>query len=294
MTACRQEAGDIVSSTARWTHLRLDFPRLPTGLEGLRLVVLGDLHSFGWHRPERRLLSDLGRRSCDLMLCTGDICHPHRMHLFGKDRQPEWSGIQERFGCRWIAPEVTRAVEVLGRLVEAARPRLGAFAVQGNHDPALLYERLAGRQVRCLDNESLAVEIPGGGMLQLCGVRCGSRDSTDVPAALLGLSPERFTIGLCHLPELAEPLAAGGVELVLCGHTHGGQLCLPNGRPLMTHSRTGATYLRGLYHTQAGYIYVTRGVGSTLVPFRLFCPPEVVYVTLHRGDRLPVSGMAAD
>ena len=145
-------------------------------------------------------------------------------------------------------------------------------------------DRIASLGVTVLANQTQRIELPGRDPFNLSGIRCYRRTTTDVCKTLLQADPQLFSICICHYPELAEPLAAGGVDLILTGHTHGGQVCLPGRRPIITHSRIGRKFATGLGAIGKARIYTTRGVGYSLLPLRIFCPPEVVRLTLRRGD----------
>jgi len=272
---------DVLSRRPRLTQVELYWPHLPLELEGLRLLHVGDLHTRGWGAAEEALSRLLAEPRFDLLVCTGDLCYPHRPKLFCTDHAaPEAAGRHTAGGFR-LYPNVATALDVCARLFSRLpRP---AVAVQGNHDPKALMERLAALGVTILANAAAVVPLPGRAPLQVVGVRCANRDRTDAAAALAQLRGGLFTIALCHYPELAEALAAGGADLVLAGHTHGGQLCLPGGRPLMTHSRTGRRYVAGLERLASTLVFTTRGAATTFLHLRLFCPAELALLTLRRG-----------
>lgn len=161
--------------------------------------------------------------------------------------------------------------------------RYGVFAIQGNHDPDEFMDALVELGVKVLANETQQLEVKGG-YLNLCGLRGHGRKTADIPTAVQGLDGESFSIAAIHYPEMAEAVAAAGVDLILAGHTHGGQICLPNGRAVITHSRTGLKYASGLERLGESYVYTCRGIGTTVVPLRIFCRPEIVRITLRRGE----------
>ena len=275
---------DFIVTKARLTRVQLYLPQLPDGLEGLRIFQFGDLHTWGFRAPEKHLYELLRREPHDLLIISGDLCYPHTIPLWNADRVTSWDGRIKMVRQTFVAPEVTRALDVCRKLFTDLNPSLGIFAVQGNHDPVYLMQGLHHLGVQVLANKNCRLKTKTDVCFNLCGICCRNRKLGDVPAALATLAPNCFTIAVSHYPEYAEVLAAGAADLILCGHTHGGQVCLPNGRALMTHSQTGKKYLAGLERIGSSAVYTTSGVGSSLLPFRIFCPPEVVHITLFKGD----------
>jgi len=275
----------MVFIMVKLTEISLYLPQLPDRLEGLRLVHFGDVHTRRCGPRERRL-HEIVRQGCDLVLCSGDscfqLCIANPMRDIKQDKKPP------RPGLRWngwvFAPRSDDAVTLFKRLLENHACSLGVYVVRGNHDSSDFIERVAQMGVRVLSNQAARIDLPNGGRFNLAGMLGYGRVTTDIPKTLLEVDPELFTIALCHYPEMAEALATAGVDLILAGHTHGGQICLPTGRAIVTHSCTGRKYTAGLERIGDSYLYTTRGMGQTAVPFRLFCPPEVVRITLHRGD----------
>lgn len=270
----------MFSFEARLTEISLYMPQLPQFLENLRILHFSDMHTRRYGHNEKRL-HQLLRQGCDLLTCSGDWCYPAKVYLWDRDRDPSRNHEIRR---KRKAALMTQALHVCRQLQDDFTCPLGFYSVQGNHDSTKFMKQIAELGATVLNNESQEIELPGRGRFNLCGVRCNGRPSADITATLLKLNGDLFTVGLCHYPEMAEALIAGGVDLVLAGHTHGGQLCLPTGRPILTHSRTGTKYLAGLQRLGNSFIYTTRGVGSTWIRFRICCPAEITRLTLHRGD----------
>ena len=128
----------------------------------------------------------------------------------------------------------------------------------------------------------------------IAGVDDPFRKHADLPKALQGVQPEDFVVLLAHAPNIAAQAVDLGVDLVLSGHTHGGQFKLPLLPAPYPHTGRGPRLEQGLYarerlsrrigmdadHTQ---IYVSRGLGASYIPARLFCRPELPIITLRRG-----------
>ena len=161
--------------------------------------------------------------------------------------------------------------------------KMGVFGITGNHDGDLLGPRLEGWNMRFmnrrfarLEGESAAVEVIG-----LPGVRRTSFDPiwlANLPARQPGVP--RIVLG--HFPDQVRYIAPLSADLMLTGHTHGGQVRLPFVRPLAL-PPLGRRYVEGRYQLGELQLYVNRGIGTVNLPIRLNCPPEITLFTLRRG-----------
>lgn len=266
------------------TEIKLYLRQLPEELEGIVILHVSDLHIRRFGRNEKCLF-EVMRQGCDLMVFSGDFCYQMRISnpFYSQDQEPFVSGLSWKGFSS--PPKVDRAEEVCRDLLEDFDARLGVYAIQGNHDSYEFMAKLSQLGVTVLDNETRQVEVSGTGKgrFNVCGVRCFGRKSIDIPATVLGINPELFSLAITHYPETAEALAGAGIDLILAGHTHGGQICLPGGLPVVTHSRTKRKYVRGLNRINHSVVYTTRGLGCSQVPIRIFCPPEITRLTLHKG-----------
>ncbi len=247
---------------------------LPEALDGLRLVHFSDPH-VGPRMPAstvHRAVEAAVRLEPDLVVLTGDYIHD---------------------GMR----DIGRAASLVAPLVQAAR--IGAVGVLGNHDwwgngPAV---RIAMREVgvEMIDNtrvwlgedRRLHRESPAGASLALVGLGDLSEDMVDHAAAFGGLDPQTPRLVLAHQPDTAELPAlrsadAPRMDLMLSGHTHGGQVRIPFlGTPIVP-SHFGQKYAGGLVQGPRCPVLVSRGVGMSLLPIRIGVPPEIGLVTLRR------------
>ncbi len=110
-----------------------------------------------------------------------------------------------------------------------------------------------------------------------------------IPALMRGVDPSLFTVLLSHTPDYVLTAQKCKVDLVLAGHTHGGQACLPVIGPVVCNIKIGRKYMQGLHKFKNTSLYVTRGIGTVFLPLRLFCPPEITVINL-----LPESGKKHD
>lgn len=229
--------------------------RLPNSLDGLRIVHLSDFHYGPFVEPRHleRAIQSANDLKPDLIALTGDYIS------------------QER---GYAAP----CAELIGRL----RARYGVFAVLGNHDhwtdATLIADLFRAEGIRVLINEGLRIDI-GNKSFWLAGVDDTMVGLEDLSLALAGSSDGEMKLLLAHNPVILRRAARADVDLVLSGHTHGGQVTL---RPESNRSgRPRRRILRGLGRRANTQIYVTRGLGTVVLPIRYGCPPEVSVLELR-------------
>ena len=241
----------------RLVENRVALPGLPAAFDGFRLLQLSDLHCD----LDPALMEVVGRVihgiACDATVLTGDY-HDH------------------------VGTSGKTSLALMKRLIPLLpQPR---FAIFGNHDFLCrlpVYEK-AGLPV--LLNENVAIER-GADRIYFSGIDDPRFFRThDLARAWRGIPPGSTAILLSHSPQVAAQAAAFGYSLMLCGHTHGGQLCLPGGFVLMRNAPVARKFLAGAW-TEAGMPgYTSRGTGASTVAARLFCPPEITLHTLHRSS----------
>ncbi len=237
--------------------LELPFEDLPPAFDGYRILHLSDLHIDGLDGLTEVLLDKLRGLETDLTVITGDF--RSRFHGDGSE-----------------------ALQRLGRLLPGIRARDGVFGVQGNHDNPGFLPGVEATGVVLLRNRAVRI---GRGLdeIWLAGVDDPHLyETADLEAALDGVPEGAFTILLAHSPELFRPAAERGIRLYLCGHTHGGQIHLPGIGPVFMNARVPRRYGVGLWREGRMWGYTTFGAGSTAVPVRLGCKPEVMIFTLRR------------
>jgi predicted MPP superfamily phosphohydrolase len=236
--------------------------RLPRKLDGLRIVQLSDIHNGPFTEPGQieRAVEIANSLKPDIIALTGDYVSHERA---------------------FAAP----CAELMGRL----RARGGVFAILGNHDhwtdADLITDLFRAEGIKVLINEGMRFEHPdrAGASFWLAGVDDTMVGLEDLPLALAGSRADELKLLLAHNPTILRRAARAGVDLVLSGHTHGGQVTWrsessPSGRPRRR-------LLRGLGHQGATQIYVSRGLGTVVLPVRYGCLPEVSLLELKCGDR---------
>jgi uncharacterized protein len=239
-------------------ELDIQLPRLPPALDGLSIVHFSDLHFTG--RVGKSYFQQLVRLSNelqpDLVAITGDLV----------DQAPYIS---------WIP-------ETLGQLTS----RYGVYCVFGNHDLRVdtvqLAHALEQNGLIHLGGRWLQVEVRGVPVV-LAGNELpwlAAADVTDCPPR--GQTPLRIV--LAHSPDQFRWARAWDADLLLAGHTHGGQIRLPLLGPIFSPSWHGVRYAAGLFHVPPTVMHVTRGVSCEL-PIRWNCPPEMSRIVLHKASR---------
>ena len=239
---------------------------LPTSFAGFRIVQLSDFHC-GRHVTPTYLAEavDLAQaQEPDLVVLTGDFVHR---------------------GYKYVEA----VAESLGRLSAPS----GIFAVLGNHDFSVrnalgirrfrhlhsaVTRALTDRGIRVLRNEAVSLEREGT-TLYLIGVQDLWSRVCDLDIAFAGLSPSIPRIVLAHNPRTVERLAGRRCDLMLSGHTHGGQVHLPGiGRPTL--GKKARRFAAGMYQYRNTHIYVNKGVGFGF-RFRYMVRPEVAVLNLR-------------
>jgi len=247
----------------RVRHHVLDQPGAGAGGE-LRILHLTDIQTPTIGEHERRALEAGLASHPDLIVLTGDYVQ----NELGRDTQDQ-------------AMADLRAL--IARLGFAAP--LGVFATNGDAGPQC-DEVFEGTAVRCLVDESAAVALPGGGTLSITGLsrRRGRERDPEVLGALLRAAPRADArIVISHAPDFVDALPEP-VDLVLAGHTHGGQVVLPLIGPPRTASRLPRLYAGGLHDFAGTPLHVSRGVGMErgfAPPLRFLCPPEICVLDVH-------------
>ena len=234
--------------------------RLPEEFNGLTIAHLSDLHHGRFISQDyiHHCVELTNALKPDLIALTGDFT----------------------FGAKAYA-------EPCGEVLQGLRANIGIYGVLGNHD----HYNSAGRITRAIRSAGANVLVDqrenlekGGRRLWIVGVDDLQHGHTDLPALLSDCPEKEFRLTLSHNPEFLDLFSdhQQHTDLMLSGHTHGGQIRLPLlGAPHL--SLTGHKYVMGLNQFKGMQVYTTRGVGTVGPPVRLFCPPEIGFYTLRKG-----------
>jgi uncharacterized protein len=240
-----------VSETDIWLK------RLPAPFNGLRIVHLTDIHHslFTPLEDVQRAVHLANLLRPDVIALTGDYVS---------------------FSPSYVWP----AARALGRL----RARLGIFAVLGNHDFQVDADEITrafrAQRIRMLRNSHFALRARRT-HLWMIGVDDLWWDADDFPAALRSVPARDVKILLCHNPLGIWQAARHGVDFVLSGHTHGGQVRLPVVGSVYGRSQLGRRFVEGWNRLDGTQIYVNRGIGKVLLPVRYGCPSEIACFRLR-------------
>jgi uncharacterized protein len=232
---------------------------LPQEFSGTKAVFLTDIHRGPFFSQKRleKLIAKVNRLRPDLILFGGDYVH----------RSPEY-----------IPPCLT----ALGKL----HAPLGKFGVLGNHDhwedAALTRQYAAKAGISLLDNGAVWI-YQKGARIRLGGVGDLLRDIPDSRPALQELQAKDFAILLSHNPDYIETIRDKRLDLLLSGHSHGGQITLFGWWAPISNSYYGEKYRTGLVQTPYTKAVISNGIGTITPPLRFFARPQIVVVRLKRS-----------
>lgn len=273
--------GSLVERT--WFVLRRHrVPCLPAGSRSIRILHLSDLHFRRGQRRKHRFLASCAETSPDLVVCTGDF-------------------LDEESGIDAAVPAVSQI-----------RPSSGALFVLGSHDyyassfgnpfkyflgpsnrkpptgPSLpwrdLVAKLEAGGWQLILNRAASVEVNGVGAVDIVGLDDPHIGRDDLSVASPRTAPG-FRLGVVHSPDAAPALADLGYDLIVCGHTHGGQIRLPGFGALVTNSRMPRGSARGVSRLGGAWLHVSAGLGtSRYAPFRFACRPEACLLELTPAE----------
>ncbi|MCX6306546.1 MAG: metallophosphoesterase [Bacteroidetes bacterium] len=242
------------AKTIRVNELSLKFPNLPDAFNGFRILHLSDLHIDSIPGFVSLIIDKIKDLEFDICLMTGD---------YRRDISGSFS-------------HILKPVQSLSKYIQAP---FGTFAVLGNHDTYLMaqYEEESG--IELLINESVEI-IRDGQKILITGTDDPFNFFTEPAALCLETRGYDFKIALVHTSELARLASANRYDLYLCGHTHGGQICLQEGMPLISHQFEGKQYNHGLWKIGSLAGYTSRGAGVSGIPVRFNCSAEITVINL--------------
>jgi predicted MPP superfamily phosphohydrolase len=249
------------------TNRTIPIRNLPDGFQGFRFVQMSDIHLEEYTEPSflERMVAQINALDPDLVLITGDFVSRGPLSL----------------KVSWRAAGV--AAEVLSTLKAPQR-----FGVLGNHDVNVGADHV----IRPLEAHGTPILIDsysplerGSDVLWLCGSNDAGTRVPDLNFAIPA-RPNAPVLFMCHEPDYVEKVVLHPrfplIDLMLSGHSHGGQIRLPYIGPLIL-PPMGQKYVEGLFHFDRMQLYVNRGIGTVGLPFRLNCPAELTHFTLVRA-----------
>ncbi len=229
---------------------------LPESFNGFKIIFIADIHHGPYFSRKRvkKLVTKINDLKPDLIIMGGDYVHED---------------------VKYIAP----CFEELSHL----KSKLGTYAVLGNHDhweSTLRSEKqMSKAKIKILDNQSYWINY-NGARIKLGGVGDLWEDSQKIEGTIHDVKTEDFVILVSHNPDFAEEITTDKIDLVLAGHTHGGQVTFFGLSAPVLPSNFKQKYRRGFVKAPATTVFITVGVGTITPPVRFFCRPEIVELTL--------------
>jgi uncharacterized protein len=263
-------SGEIDRHDLEVVPITIALSGLPDAFDGFRIVQLSDIH-LREYTEESFLQAVVDRVNAlrpDLVALTGDFI--------------SIGPLPKRYATRWSYS----CARILNGLTCNTR-----YAVLGNHDvtvnKAAVTDDLASHRIPVLSNSAVAIER-GSRRIWLAGVEDAMLDKPNLSLALPGVRDRdrEPLILMVHEPDFADSVVNRNVSLVLSGHTHGGQVRIPFVKPVFL-PKLGKKYLEGRFVFADGMqLYVNRGIGTTGLPLRFRCPPEITSITLTPAKRI--------
>ncbi len=286
---------NIVTGDIRFEQVTIALRGLPSAFEGYKIGLLSDIHLGVWMPTEwiEHSLNELTRERINLLVLGGDYIMLNDMplwQLFGLTRNNAFQDLRPKAAASAIYNEIVR-------LVGQYHFPDGTIGVPGNHDHwnySPIFERTFRNTpaLRLLINETFTV-TRGEQQLSFFGVDDYLTGIPSMPPADFTTAPKGSRILISHNPDYISNLLAITTEahplnplfdFALCGHTHGGQVCLPGMTPVAVQI-ADKRFASGLYDISAEHkSYTSRGLGFVGVPFRVNCPPEVTVITLRQNS----------
>ncbi len=225
---------------------------LPKQFEGYAMLHLSDLHVDMYDAATEALIETISSLDYDLCVLTGD----YRARTYG---------------------EISAAMDGMRRVTEAIKTPM--YGVLGNHDSITMVPDLESYGIQMLLNESVEINREGE-CIHLSGIDDAHYFRVEnIEKATQNIPPNVVSVMLSHTPEIYRQVAYAGFNLMLCGHTHGGQICLPGGVPVTLDSKCPRYVGKGSWRFREMHGYTSVGSGTSIVNVRFNCLPEV---TLHR------------
>ncbi|HXM36140.1 MAG TPA: metallophosphoesterase [Pyrinomonadaceae bacterium] len=233
----------------------------PKALDSLRVAVISDIHAgspFIDSAKLQKIVATTNQTNPDLILILGDLMITDRIYKHPVDP------------------------ETIAGALKGLHARLGVYAVLGNHDwwfdGRRVWRALEEVGIRVLENDVTQIQV-NGHKFWLWGLSDLNTRPQNIAGTFQRIPPNDAVIAMTHNPDIFPDIPAS-VALTLAGHTHGGQVNLPFAGRMIVPSRFGQKYAAG--HIQEGnrHLFVTTGIGTSILPVRFRVPPEIVLLTL--------------
>lgn len=247
------------------TEMSLTSPKLPKSFESSKIVHLSDLHNKRFGKDQRKIIDAIKEIEPEIIVFTGDLIDSRRY-----DEAP--------------------SLALLEALVQIAP----TYVVNGNHEwrsgKFPLFERkMKDIGVHVLRNETIKID-KGDAQIYVTGIDDPASEqradqvvtTENIQKAMIGEAEGSFNLLLAHRPELLSLYSAYPFDVVFSGHAHGGQIRLPfMGGVIAPNQGLWPTYTEGMHTMDNTTMIVSRGLGNSLFPFRIFNRPEIIVLTVH-------------
>ena len=239
----------------RVEHTEIVLSNLPQSFDGIKLLLITDLHIDCIEALDCKIIDAVSTLDYDYCLLGGDYSFGHGY-------------------------EDGRAYQQMKHLANVLLKRTEVFAILGNHDCYSIAEMLNEQGVKMLLNDFVCLQR-NGDKIYLVGIDDSHYfNASDIPQAQPPESDNFLKIMLTHSPEPFRQIESAGYSVCLCGHTHGGQVCLPNGRAIVTSATVPHKMIKGNWEYNKMKGYTSAGAGTSGVAVRYFCPPEIALIKL--------------
>jgi len=248
--------------------ISIEIENLPGGFEGAKIIHLTDFHSRDFGEREKRVLKITKDLDPDFVFITGDFIDHNTKDL--DSCQKFWRELSNQHQGK-------------------------VFGVFGNHehwlqspDISAIKRMLERNGISILNNENKKIYLSSKNealprsYIYLIGVDDPDSELDDLPKAMLNTEENIPKILLAHSPDIIDNLQEEKVDLILVGHTHGGQVVIPFMRPSWVPTKNHGKYASGLFEVNDTYLYVNRGIGMASLQIRFNCPPEITVLELRK------------
>lgn len=227
--------------------------------EKFSIVQISDLHNACFGKNNKNLVDDIESLEPDIIVITGDIVDSNHTDI----------GV---------------AIDFVRQMTE----RYPVYYVTGNHEYWLdegqrreLFTGMKDAGAVILNNEKITIDL-GTDSITLIGLDDGSLRGATLHSIMETCDKNKLTVVLAHEPQYLDKYCDAGADLVLTGHAHGGQMILPFIGPLIAPDQGFfPTYTAGQFQKESTTMYISRGLGNSVIPVRLFNYPEIVCVEIY-------------
>lgn len=258
-------ATNVSIATLSIVNQNIESTKLNEDNSNLKIAFISDLHYNNFMNKQRleQMIDKINQNKPDILLFAGDVFDEPSKYPISEETKQE-----------------------LIDLLKGLKADLGKFAVLGeqDHDHAIadsIEDILFQADFECLNNEHILITKNNSSAINLIGIDSLIGGTPDITASFENIDSNAFTIVLTHAPDIMDDLPQSGIDLVLSGHSHGGQVALPFFGPL-TEKKGALSYSHGSYYVNQTKLIVSNGLGTTESDIRLFAEPQCHMIRLTK------------